>query len=178
MRRLLLFLSLSMLFLNAHAQTSATGPVIADYGKVWTVPQPDIATDTQMVYRVVFDVYSSPDDSTALNPQLNTLARFINMHVRAGVPLSNLQVAGVVHNEAAKDLLDQQAYRARFGVDNPNLGLLAALQAAGADIYLCGQSAYSRGLDRNHLAEGVQVGLSAMTIILMLEEAGYRLIKF
>lgn len=171
-------MALLALAASLSAQTQSDGPLVTGFGKVWVVPRPDVATDTQMVYRVVFDIYSSPEDPAALNPQLNTLARFLNMHAQAGVPAANLHVAGVVHNEASKDVMDNVSYRERYGVDNPNLPLLAALRAAGARIYLCGQSAYSRKLDRAQLAPGVEVGLSAMTIILLLEEQGYRLIKF
>ena len=152
--------------------------VIPDFGPTFPVPVPDFSTDTTLVYKVVFDIYDSPEDPSALNPQLNTLARFINMHTQAGVPLENLQVACVIHNKASVDALDHAGYRQRFGVDNPNVPLMNALEKAGANIYMCGQSVAARGLSREELAPPVQVGLSAMTVILTLENQGYRLIKF
>lgn len=164
--------------LSAQVPAAQTGPVIEDFGAVYTVPDPGFPTDTQQVYRIVFDIHSSPEDPAVLNPAINTLARFLNMHARAGVPLRNLQVAGVFHNLASKDALNSAAYRERYGVDNPNEPLLEALEAAGAELYICGQSVYARGLDRERLAAPIQVGLSAMTIILSLEAEGYRLIKF
>ena len=164
--------------LYAQSPAARTGPLVEDFGAVYAVPDPEFPTDTQRIYRVVFDLHSSPEDPAVLNPALNTLARFLNMHAQAGVPRENLRVAGVFHNQASKDALNSAAYRERYGVDNPNEPLLEALAAAGADLYICGQSVYARGLDRDRLAAPLQVGLSALTIILSLEAEGYRLIKF
>jgi intracellular sulfur oxidation DsrE/DsrF family protein len=164
--------------LLAQSPVAQDGPVIEGFGAVYTVPDPDFPTDTQWVYRVVFDIHSSPEDPAVLNPAINTLARFLNMHVQAGVPPENLRVAGVIHNLASKDALNSAAYRERYGVDNPNEPLLEALAAAGVELYICGQSVYARGLDRARLAAPVRVGLSALTVILTLEDKGYRLIKF
>ncbi len=152
--------------------------MIQDFGAVYAVPDLDFLTDTQRIYRVVFDIHSSPEDPAVLNPAINTLARFLNMHTQAGVPPENLRVVGVIHNLASKDALNSAAYRERYGVGNPNEPLLEALAAAGAELYICGQSIYARGLERERLAAPVEVGLSALTIILTLEAEGYQLIKF
>lgn len=162
---------------GGHAQRQ-TGPIIKDYGAVWSVPNPDAGVDTTMEYRVVFDIYQSGNDPGELSASLNTLARFLNMHGQAGVPKERLHVAGVIHNKASKDVMNDAAYRERYGIDNPNTGLLKQLQEAGVELYLCGQSAYSRNIDRQRMQPGIEVGLSAMTIILQLEEQGFRLIKF
>lgn len=177
MRWIILFFSLIYSF-SALSQERSTGPLIDSHGAVYHVPQPDFPTNPDLVYKVVFDIYDSPDDSTKVNPQLNTLARFLNMHVQAGVPLENLKVAGVFHNRASFDVLDDAGYKTKYGVENPNTQLLQKLNAAGAKIYICGQSVYARNVDRSHLADSVQVGLSAMTIILSLQAEGYTLIKF
>jgi len=66
------------------------------------------------------------------------------MHAQAGVPVENLHVACVFHGTAAKDVLTNEVYRERYGVDNPNEPLLEALAEAGAQMYLCGQSAFAR----------------------------------
>lgn len=154
------------------------GPLVPNYGAVWAVPNLDVPVDTEKVYRVVFDIYNSPENPAAVNSSLNTLARFLNMHAQAGVPAENLQVAGVIHNKASKDLLDAAAYEERYGVPNPNRQLIQELRAAGAQLYLCGQSAYSRKIDREQMVPGIKVGLSAMTIFLELDANGYQLIKF
>lgn len=166
--------------LTAHGQPGqrVIGPVIQDYGPTFSVENPDFKTDPDKIYRVVFDIHDSPEDATTVNPMINTLARFLNMHVQAGVPLANLQVAGVIHNRASKDAMNNEAYREKFGVDNPNIPLMEALQAAGAEIYMCGQSISARKLDPKRLADPVQTALSAMTVFLSLQSEGYTLIRF
>ncbi len=158
--------------------TPRTGPVIEDFGPVFDVPSLDMPASPESVYRVVFDVAAAADKPEQVNRYIETLARFLNMHARAGVPRENLQLALVVHGPAGKDLLDAAAYRKRFGVDNPNAPLLEALAAAGVRIYLCGQTAMSRGLPKEELAPPVKMALSAMTALVALQDEGYRLIAF
>lgn len=148
------------------------GPVIKGYGLI--APEQTtrpIAPDT--VFKVAFDV-SEQTGQGKVNRGFNTAARFINMHVAAGVSLENLNVAIVVHGAAAKDLLTNEAY----GAENPNTTLLKALIAAGSDVTLCGQSAAARDIDVNALVEGVDVSLSAMTAHATLQQAGYSLNPF
>ena len=180
MRFLLLFASFFSFALAMNAQTTnrLTGPIIQDFGPTFFVENPDFITDTTKVYKVVFDIHNTPDDPTKVNPMLNTLARFLNMHAQAGVPLENMKIAGVFHNKATHDVLDNVGYTAKYGVKNPNLALLTALDKAGAKLYICGQSIGARGVDRTQIHDRVGVALSAMTVILTLQSEGYELIKF
>jgi intracellular sulfur oxidation DsrE/DsrF family protein len=160
------------------AQEAIDGPVIKGFGAVYDIPEADFATDTDKVFKVVFDVKGTAQKEGDINKELNTAARFLNMHARAGVPVENLHVALVVHNKAAKDLLTSKAYKGRYGVANVNEPLLEALLHAGVDIIFCGQSSHARNLPKAELVPGVQVSLSAMTALIQLQDEGYRLIKF
>ncbi len=155
-----------------------TGPVIAQFGPVYDVERPDFPTPTTAAYRAVFDVAPSPDAADALNPRIESLARFLNMHARAGVNPEQIKLALVVHGPAGKDTLTSPAYKARFGVENPNAPLLAALQSKGVRVVVCGQTAAHRGFRRDELAPGVEVALSAMTALVTLQSEGYQLISF
>ena len=160
------------------AQSKAKGPAVKNYGPTFPVENPDFVLDTSQTLKVVFDVYNTPEDPSRVSPSIETMARFLNMHVEAGMPLSNLKVACVIHNRASKDAMDNTSYKEKYGVNNPNIPLMEELTAAGAEIYMCGQSIYARGYDRDKLAEPVQVALSAMTVFLSLRQKGYQLIKF
>jgi intracellular sulfur oxidation DsrE/DsrF family protein len=98
------------------------------------------------------------------------------MHARNGVPAENMDLAVVVHGAAVKNLLNDQAYEARFNVANPNLELLTKLHDAGVRIYVCGQSMTFGGIDKSELAESAQVALSAMTLLTVLQSNGYALL--
>lgn len=161
-----------------YAQDKTSGPIINDYGKVWTIEQPDFKTDITKTYKAVFDIMNSSDDVSQTNASLETAARFLNMHAQSGVPLEQLKVALVVHNKASKDVAHSLAYKAKYGVANPNEELLQQLMNAGAEIIFCGQSSVSRGFAKKDLIEGVQISLSAMTALIQLQDDNYRLIKF
>ncbi len=158
--------------------TPRSGPVIGGFGAVYAVPDVDYPTPADHVYRVVFDVSGSPETPDQLNASINTLARFLNMHAQAGVLPENLLLALVLHGGAGKDALHHDAYRKRFGTENPNLALLVALQQAGVRIYLCGQTASHRGYPKKDLAAPVQLALSAMTALVTLQAEGYELVAF
>ena len=162
----------------SFGQDKNAGPVISDYGQVWDIPAPQFSTDLTKEFRVMFDVMNSPQDPSQRNSWMETAARFLNMHARAGVPVENLHVAMVVHNKASKDLLQNSEYEVRFGVPNPNADMLQDLMKAGVDVIFCGQSSLSRNVPADLTLEGVQLSLSAMTAILQLEDKGYTLINF
>jgi len=152
--------------------TPRDGPVIHGFGAAYDVPLTDLETPVDAEYKVVFEVHQSSEPGT-VNPYLNTVARFLNLHARAGVPLENMHLAVVMHGEAAKDALMEAPYRERYGVDNANLDLLRQLSDAGVELYMCGQSAQSRGLQHDQLFEPVKMTLSAMTALSVLHMRGY-----
>ncbi|MDX1493111.1 MAG: DsrE family protein [Longimicrobiales bacterium] len=158
---------------DAQERATRSGPVIQSAGAVFQV-DPDVETPSDVDYRVAFDVATPAPSPDRLNPSLNTPARFLNMHAQAGVPEDRLAAALVVHGGASFELLDDEAYRSRFGVDNPNGDLLRELIAKGHPVILCGQSAASRNVPTDQLIPGVEVALSAMTAFVILQEQGYR----
>lgn len=160
------------------AQEKKAGPVIQEYGKVWSIDSTSYSVEREMVFKVVFDIMSSPKDSTALNRSIETAARFLNMHAQNQVPLEQMKVALVVHGKASKDLFTNEAYRNRYGTDNPNAALITQLLNAGTEFILCGQSSKSRNIPIADTLDGVQLSLSAMTALIQLQNDGYRLIKF
>lgn len=164
---------------NAEPVSPAmTGPVIKDFGPYYPVPTPGFPTDTDMDYRVVFDVARSDQDAASVNPRIATAARFLNMHTANRVDPSRIHLAVVVHGAAAEDLLGDTAYRQRNGIDNPNTPLIAQLAAAGVDIIVCGQTAAHRGFTQTMFNEKVLLALSAMTALVTLQNRGYALIQF
>jgi len=167
-------LAIVVLATSVSAQQSPhAGPLIQSAGAVFAVDA-DIDTPTDRDFKIAFEVATPTESPDRPNPSITTVARFLNMHAQAGVPGDRLSGAIVAHGGASFDLLDDEAYRARYGVDNPNAELIRELIAAGQPVILCGQSAASRGISKNELIPGVQVALSAMTAFLLLQAQGYR----
>lgn len=178
LKNILLLLLITALPFLGIAQDKESGPIITAYGEVWNIDQPDFKTDVTKTYKAVFDIMNSPEDVSQVNASIETAARFLNMHAQSGVPLDQLKVALVVHNKASKDLSNSKSYKEKFGVDNPNEKLIKELMEAGADVIFCGQSSVSRGFPKEDLIDGVQISLSAMTALILLQDDNYRLIKF
>jgi intracellular sulfur oxidation DsrE/DsrF family protein len=172
------FLALIAALLAAPLQAGepSMGPVIEGYGPTYPMENRDRPLKSDFVYRAVFDIARYGDDPERLNPRLVSVARYLNMHARNGVPVENMQLAVVVHGAAVRNILNDEAYRSRFQVDNPNLDLVEKLHAAGVRIYVCGQSLAFGKVAKSELAAPVEVALSAMTMLTVLQSEGYALL--
>lgn len=176
------FLTISaflLVFSCAFAQAKRVeGKIITDYGPTFEVKNPDIKTDTTADLKVIFDVSQSSDDKSVRNKYIETAARFLNMHANAGMKPGQLKAAITIHGGAWQDAMTNEAYKAKFGVENPNIDLINQLSEAGVDVILCGQTAGARGLNKENVNPNIKFALSAMTALLQYQNNGYRFIKF
>lgn len=149
------------------------GPVVQVGGAHMAVEDPALPPPTDQEFKLFFDSPNMPSPERPVE-LLNSVAKFLNMHVEAGVPLENLQLAVVLHNTAAEGAFGNEAYRARFGVDNPNIPFFEALFEVGVKFYVCGQNAAAFGITKENKSEQVEIALSAMTAIAVLRSQGYQ----
>lgn len=154
------------------------GPVVPSFGPVLPPPEGSYNLDAEQHYRVSMDVAEIADFPDEENRKFVSAARFLNMHARNGIPAENLEFALIVHGKAAKDLLTDEAYEARYNEQNPNTPLLEELSAAGVQIYLCSQTVGFRGMQPEEFSPAVTMSLSAMTAHVRLQQEGYTLIPF
>lgn len=168
-----LFLTSSLL---AGGSDFTKGPVIKNFGENAVIDS-DIRIDPEHTFNVVFDV-GKQGDQDKVNRAFNSLARFINMHARAGTKPENINLALVVHGKAAYDLLNNKSYEKEFLSDNPNHALLNELLKNRVRIYLCGQTAAYYDVKNSDLHPGVKMALSAMTAHALLQQQGYTLNPF
>lgn len=174
----MLWLTLVLTSLAYGQVTKQKGPVIMDYGPTSAVPDPDFKMDVSASYNVLFDVTtSSQDNPEQINKGLETAARFLNMHVGAGKAQETLNPVMIVHGSASYGLLKNEYYKKKYGVDNPNEGLITALDEAGVEIYICGQTAAHRDIGSEKRLPEVKLALSAMTVLIELQQQGYAVIN-
>ena len=170
-----------LLVLPHHLEASETktgpktGPIIEGMGPYYEIPG-GYNLQPGMRYRAVMDVAEGPDDPASLNRGIESAARFLNMHAASGIAASDMEFALVLHGGAAKAALDNDAYRQRFQVDNPNDAMLKALVDAGVTIYLCGQSASFGGFGQDEIHPAITMALSAMTVLTRLQVEGWALL--
>lgn len=152
------------------------GPLIKGYGPVFDVPQASLALDTSQPLKVVFDVGSSPSEKESLNRRLESVARYMNMHARAGYKAEQMEIAVVLHGAASWNALSDKAYQQRFNTINPNTQLIAALKEHNVQFWLCGQSAGFNGIASEEISSQIGLSLSAMTALQQLQTQGYALL--
>lgn len=160
----------------ARAQRDPTltpsGPVIQSAGQTVKVDNATFRFPEGHVFKAVYEINTA--DTTGINQQLNTIARFINLHARHGIPKDRIFAAAVVHGTGWWSLLSDSAYGARFGgKTNPSKRLVEELLANNVQLVMCGQTAGFRGLKREELLPGVQLGISAMTALHVFQSQGY-----
>ena len=175
-KRTISIVVLTLLVSPVFAAEPTMGPLIEGYGPTFPMQEGDVALPEDFNYKVVFEVTQYTGDTTTVNNELSVISRFMNMHARHGVPQDKLDVAVVVHGETLKSMLVDEAYAKRYDSDNPSLDLVMKLHDAGVRFYACGQSLGFRKMDRDELASPVQVGLSAMTMLVWLQSEGYSLL--
>ncbi|MDX5422168.1 MAG: DsrE family protein [Hymenobacteraceae bacterium] len=169
--------ALFLLVAPAAAQEKVS-PVVKGFGAINPIPKATKKPDAALDYRIVVDVYKEAEKPDQLVPGLHHTARMLNLHGYGGVPEEKLQVVLVVHGPALALVLDNRAYREKFGTDNPNIPLIRALKEAGVELYVCGQSMIARGYDFAALNPAIGLSVSALTVLTEYQLKGYALITF
>jgi len=179
MKKLLfLLISISFISINAQKTEAKKGPIIENFGNVFQIERPDLLLEKDKEYKVIFDVYTDVSKGEKINPLLNTVARYLNMHAQQGVSKENMKVVVIMHGAAAKSTLNNEAYQKQFNSENHNYELLKALKDANIELYVCGQSYKARGFEIKDKSENIKMALSALTALIKYQSEGYQLINF
>ena len=153
-------------------------PVIKDFGVVFEVPAATERPDTTMDYKIVVDIGQKNEKPGELYPPLEDVSRMYNLHVLGGVKQEKLDVAIAIWGEAIGVVMNNEVYKKKFGVDNPNLKAIAELKQAGVKIIGCGQSIKRLGYDPADVNPDVTVALSRFTAVSTYEMKGYAYFKY
>lgn len=167
------------LFLAAQLQAqTAQYPIVKGFGGIYEIPEATERPDPSLEYKIIVDLTSAAENDKEISRWVDNVARMINLHGLAGVPKDKIKVKVIIHGGAIFTLLNDENYKKKFEVDNPNLKVFEALKASGVDIMVCGQSLLARNLKTTDLWPGVRVAHSALTTITTYVPQGYVLLKF
>ena len=176
----LAYLILLTFSIGSHAESGLSafnpGTVIKDFGRIAAVNN-QLPIPEDMKFKVAFDLGLAADEGK-INRQIDTLARFINMHVANGVKLEDIELAMVVHGKAAMDMTGNLYQKRNKGTLNANQALIAELTKHQVRFYVCGQTAAYYAIDVEDLLPGVNMALSALTAHAILAQQGYSLNPF
>ena len=158
--------------LAAADEPEWSNPVIKDYGKIVALPKAAMQPDKNADYKVAFNL-TGGGDPDKLNSSLDRVARTVNVFASAGVPASHLHFVVVIHGSATPIVLDNAHYQEKFKVDNPNIALIDALEKSGVKVVVCGQALAHNKIAHEWVNPQVELTLSAITDIIILEKEGY-----
>ena len=137
------------------------------------IPNAKELPDPNTTYKVLFDVSKAAPKPDDINPSLALLARYVNTLDRWGVPADHRRIAVIFHQGGSLIILNNETYKSRTGHDNPNIALIQALNKAGVDFHVCGQSVLANKIDTKTILPEINVDLWAMVSVVNFQTRGY-----
>lgn len=170
-------LSLALAFLTtlygqARAQSAQNLP-IPDGPVAKEIPGAKELPDPQMDYKVVFDIAKAAPKTDQANPGLTGVVRYLNTLAANGVPAEHRKIAVVFHQEGTDVVMSNDAFKARYGHDNPNVALIHQMKEAGVDFRVCGQAVLAHKIDPKTINRDIELDLWALTTLVNLQLRGY-----
>jgi len=160
----------------APAKAGSTAPLLVPgYEAAQDLPGARELPDPRTDYKVVFADGQDAKSPGDINPMLPTIATYVNTLGKYGVPPERRHIAIMFHQRTPDIdiVMSNDAYRERYGRDNPNIAIIHALKQAGVDIRVCGQGLIARKIDAKQVNPDVQIDLWAMTTLVNLQLKGY-----
>jgi intracellular sulfur oxidation DsrE/DsrF family protein len=151
-------------------------PAIQGHGAMHPLPEAAYQPSKDQTYKILFAVEAGSDKPGEANHGLEAVARAINLFASAGVPSDHLKLVVLVSGPATALVLDDEHYKAQFGVANPNLDLIHKLRLAGVDFTVCGQAVLKKHYQLDWLNPEIKPALSALTTLAVLQSQGYAVI--
>ncbi|MCA6074894.1 DsrE family protein [Fulvivirga sedimenti] len=150
-------------------------PAVQGYGGVNPVPFEAEKPDPAAQYKFVIELGHRYSDKTQVADMLDYAARMYNLHIYAGVPRENIQLAIVVYSSSTAIAMADATYSQRFDQTNPNAALLEELIRNGIQVIVCGQSMMKQNLLPGDIYPGIKMAVSRFTATTDLMGKGYKL---
>ena len=158
--------------------SSPLAPAVPQADGFFVIPGAAVPPEAKRVYRAIFDATRAADEPGHLLPALNMAGSELNALGASQVPLANARFVVVFHGPAIDGILDASHYKAKFGVENPNLPVLREMRQAGVELFVCGQNLLFEKIDPKTLASDVQVASDALIVLMTYQNDGDALLSF
>jgi SAM-dependent methyltransferase len=147
-------------------------PIIKGYGGVVAVA--DAVEPPRAGSKLVLDVTFEAKKPDEVNKGLDRAARLLNLYGTAGLKASDISMTVVLHGEATKAVLSDEAWESRLQMKhNPNLPLIRLLQKAGVEVMVCGQALGYKKIERNEVGSDIPVAAAALTVLVNRQADGF-----
>lgn len=157
-----LLIAISMLSFSYCSSQSNSAPVIAQADGFIIIPNAKIPPDKNHIYKAIYDATKAPKDSSQILPALNMAGSELNALGVSKIPLSHAKFIVVFHGAALIGILDDEHYKAKFGIANPNLKVLSKLKKSGVQLFVCGQNLLAENIDPKTISSDVAVASDAL----------------
>ncbi len=162
----------------AKLEASAVFPIYkaGKWSGVLPVAGVDEVPDTKKQYNLVFDfTHFNKDTAVAINEGLTEIARIINLHAAAGIPKNHIHPVNDTHAKALFSVFNNEAYRAKYKKDNPNIEIISEMMKDNIKFVACGQAMGFLDVQKQQLYPGFKVAVSAKTTVSYYVQQGYML---
>lgn len=150
--------------------------MIERYGSFQPIPEASFQLPADLQYRVLFDCTRAAEQAGEVLPALNRTARLVNLLESSGIGVGQAKLAVVMHSAAVPAALNDEAYRERFGRDNPNTELIHELRRRGIEVHVCGQSFLGQGFEPDELDPRITLAVSAVAVLVAYQLTGFALV--
>ncbi|HEV7700870.1 MAG TPA: DsrE family protein [Pyrinomonadaceae bacterium] len=165
-------------FVHAQKWPDAKAPLIASADGYVDIPEAAFRPSSRSTYKGIFDATRFSTKPEALIPAVNAVGGLLNDLAVGGTPKANRQFVIVFHGPATDGILDNEHYKEKFGVDNPNLAVLSKMRDLGIELYVCGQHLAGNNIDPKTLSKDVIVASDAYLVLIGYQNKGYATMWF
>jgi intracellular sulfur oxidation DsrE/DsrF family protein len=148
-------------------------PVVKGNGRIHRLPDAAVQPDKSLEYKVLFGIIHPSEKPEQVSVGLDHVARFINLLSTASMNGSNYKLAVIVGGPAVPLVMDNDNYKAKYGVDNPNTALIKTLKENGVELYVCGQSLGDFSVNQETVDKNFTTALSFMVTTTTYQLKGY-----
>lgn len=153
-------------------------PLIAQYGAVTPKPDAGFQPDNSLKYKVFFDIRETSNSAAEVNQGLDHVAKLLNLLALSGIKASDTAIVAVLHGPATVAILNDPTYKEKFGLTNPNAGLIAELVSYGVQIYACAQALAKQKLPDTAVHDKVKLALSSLMVMINCQLRNYAYVPF
>jgi intracellular sulfur oxidation DsrE/DsrF family protein len=168
--------------LTASADARVSNDAVQMIAKVdpyVAVPGAKFLADNKHHYRVLFEGRHGADKPDGLAPVVNMAGTELNTLAAHNVKRANVHFVVVFHTADSDDaVLDNAHYRAKHGVDNPNLPVLAALRREGVELFVCGQELLADHVPLAAVSPDVTIAEDGVVVLMTYGAQGYAHLTF
>jgi intracellular sulfur oxidation DsrE/DsrF family protein len=162
----------------AQKWPDAKAPAFTEADPYVAIPGAALSPTATSTYSEIFDATKFVTDRKTILPALNGVGGLLNDLAVGGTPNENAHFVVVFHGAATEGIMNNAYYRKAYGVDNPNLAVLAKMRKMGVEFYVCGQFLAASKIDPANISKDVTVAADAYLVLIAYENKGYGLMSF